>query len=312
MKKIAITGCSGYYGRKLVAALRAAQPDVRILGLDISKPTDNAPDDFVEIDVRSGGLLDPVKAFKPDTLIHLAFIVNPMHDEALMHSINVDGTRNLLEVAGQVKPKRLLVASSATAYGAWPDNPLPIKESWPTRARREFLYAADKADLDHMVADFSSRNPGIKVSWTRPCIIYGPGVENYLSRMIVGQPATILADGYDLPIQFVHEQDVVDATILILQKNATGPFNVAPPDWVHMSDLARIMGKKIVKLPFAVMYGLAWTMWKLRLKDAEAPPGTLYFFKYPWVIRPERLIDELGYEFKYSTLQTFHAMLDSR
>lgn len=312
MQRIAITGSSGYFGQKLVAALKAEFPQAQILGLDVNEATKVKPDHFVKKDIRDKDLVNELKSFAPDTVVHLAFIVNPMHDEALMHSINIDGTQNLLDAVAAIKPARLFVASSVTAYGAHWDNPVPMDESWPVRPRQEFLYAADKTEMDLMINRFAQAHKDIATAWVRPAIIYGPGVENYLSRMVAGAPVQVLIDDYDMPIQFVHEDDVVGASMAILKASACGPFNVTPTDWLTLSEVAKELGKKTRSVPFAIAYALTWVLWNLKVKSAEAPPGILYFFKYPWVATPKRLTQELGYTFKYNTQQTLQEMIESR
>jgi UDP-glucose 4-epimerase len=308
--RIAITGASGYYGANLIKLLRRVAPQARILGLDTRPPRPEAlPDESVVVDIRDAQVAQRLRAFAPDTVVHLAFIVNPMHDEREMHDINIGGSRNVCAAVAELKPERFLTASSATAYGAWPDNPVPLTENWPTRARPEFRYAADKAELDALLQQFSQDHPDIAVSWTRPGIIYGPGVDNYLSRSILGLPVITLVDGVDLPMQFVHEEDVVAATWAILAASARGPFNVAPPDWIHLTELARELGKRTLKVPFGPMYAIAAMGWKLKIPRLESPPGILYFWKWPWVVQPRRLTEELGYTFKYSSRDTLREMV---
>ena len=96
LKRIAITGSSGYLGTKLIEYARAEFPGVQILGLDIKPPTTVAVDVFVQADIRSPEVTRALRAFSPDTVIHAAFVFQPMHDDGLMRSINVDGCRNLL------------------------------------------------------------------------------------------------------------------------------------------------------------------------------------------------------------------------
>jgi UDP-glucose 4-epimerase len=68
---------------------------------------------------------------RPDALVHLlvhlAFILNPSHDEHLMYDVDVNGTHNVLEAGGAAGTPQVLVTSSASAYGAFPDNPVPRK-----------------------------------------------------------------------------------------------------------------------------------------------------------------------------------------
>jgi len=109
MTTIAVTGIGGLVGRALLAELRSDPGAVtRIVGLDVRIPgslaTSDAPatSDGPELalhamDVRDpalGELLDGV-----DVLVHLAFQFDPIRDLDEMRSINVDGTRAVLEAA---------------------------------------------------------------------------------------------------------------------------------------------------------------------------------------------------------------------
>ena len=48
--------------------------------------------------------------------------------------------------------------------------------------------------------------------------------------------------------------------------------------------------------------------WRLRIRAlAEAPPGYLYFVRYPWLLSNRRLKDEVGFSFRYTAEQTFDA-----
>ena len=52
MQRIAITGSSGYYGRKLVEHIRRESPETLLLGIDVIPPRDVAPHEFFQADVR--------------------------------------------------------------------------------------------------------------------------------------------------------------------------------------------------------------------------------------------------------------------
>lgn len=209
MKRIAITGSSGYYGRKLIEFVRRQAPQTRILGCDVAPPRDAPPDEFARLDVRDPGVFRALEAFAADTIIHLAFVVNPIHDEREMRSINVDGTANVFRAVRHLRSARFLMSSSATVYGSFPDNPVPADENWKIRARPNYRYAMDKTDIEHQIADLARDLPETAVSWTRPAIIYGPGVNNYLSRFLLQLPLIVLMDGSDTPLQFVHEDSTL-------------------------------------------------------------------------------------------------------
>jgi UDP-glucose 4-epimerase len=309
MQRIAITGSSGYLGKHLIRHIRTINPKIEILGLDVAPPREGLLHEFAEVDIRSPNVHRALEAFRPDTVVHLAFIVKPMHDEARMHDINLNGSRNVCDAVDKIAPKRFLVASSATAFGPWPDNPLPIDDRWPVREHPDFSYARDKIELEKMLGEFSDRHADMAVSWVRPCIIYGPGVDNYLSRMLVRHPLVVLPDGVDVPQQYVHEDDAAAATWCILTHGGRGPYNIAPPDWIRLSDVARETGKPAIKLPLWYIQIVSRICWSLRLSFLPYPPGMNLYVRYPWIVAPNRLCHELGFRFEYSTRATLRSLL---
>lgn len=307
--RILITGSSGFYGRALVREIRAAWPAAQIFGLDLVEPKSDAPDQFEICDITSPSVRSHVIQFQPDTILHLAFVVNPMRDENRMHQINVGGSQNLLAAAAECRPARLLVSSSATAYGAWPDNPVPMSESQPLRARRDYRYASDKVEVENLLQSFVLQNPEITVSWTRPCIIHGPGLSNFMTPLFTVPPILTLPGGDNPQMQFVHLEDVARATITILKANASGPFNVAPPDFITMKDLARMSGRFAIPVPFVACRALTACWWALRLPIFHFPAPLWNFIRYPWVVSSNRLTSELGFQFKYSSQDVMAQLL---
>ena len=304
MRRIAITGSSGYYGRKLIEHARRESPNTRILGIDLVPPRDVVPDDFARMDIRSPQLQTVLADFQPDTIVHLAFVVNPIHDKRLMRDINIGGTTNVFEAVRSLRPARFLAASSATAYGAWPDNPIPISEGWRLKAREEFQYAAEKTALEAELVKLAVELPDVAVSWTRATIIGGKGVNNYLSRFVRQIPLVILPDGDDVRLQFVHEDDCAAATWEILRHDARGPFNIAPHDWVPLTKLAQLTNRWVISLPFWTFKPVSALWWHLRLPVFDYPPSLHDFIRHPWVVAPTRLENELGFHFRSSAEET--------
>ena len=311
LQRLVITGSSGYLGRKLVVHFR--DRGATVLGIDVQQPAENAaPDEFVCADIRDEGLLETIGRFAPDTIIHAAFVFQPMRDQRLMSDINVGGTENLFRAVRSTAPARFLLFSSATAFGAWPDNPVPMSEDWRLRARSEYQYAADKTAIEEKIAGLVGQLPNVCVSWIRPALIGGPGMKNYLSRLIFGMPFLAKLDGVDNPLQFVHEDDVVAATVAILEANGRGAYNVAPPNWTLTTEIASETNRPAVGVPFWLAWSLAWFAWTIRLWIHESPAGFLYFARYPWVVAPDRLEKELGYEFQYTSTETVREVLRAR
>ncbi|KAL6079718.1 Epimerase domain-containing protein [Balamuthia mandrillaris] len=308
IKRVLITGSSGYVGCAIVSSLRQRFPKAEILGVDVTRPPASAPqpDEFVKRDIRSPGLSLSLMEFQPDTVIHLAFVVSPLHDTQKMHDINIGGTKNLFRAIDEnpVKPARLMIASSVTAYGVFPDNPIPLTEADPIRgAKSTYDYAAHKAFLEEMTVKFAEDHSEIKVSWIRPCILVGNGLRNSITD-------TVLAEKFGAvpfnpaPVQLGHVSDVGAASVAILENNGTGPYNIAPKDTLTQKEIAKITGTTRITAPFWLLYLLGALLWWLHL--AKLPPTALNFLKYPMVVASTKL-DALGFKYEYSSKEALEA-----
>ena len=160
-----------------------------------------------------------------------------------------------------------------------------------------------------MLLEFAASHPEIMVSWTRPCMIYGPGMTNFMTALFTVPPVVPLPGGDNPLVQFVHLDDVAEASLAILKANATGPFNVAPVDWFTIKDLARMRGRITIPIPFSVCWALTTCWWALRLPIFRFPASLWYFIRYPWIVAPDRLTKELGYEFRYSSRDVIRLLL---
>ena len=309
MERIAVTGSSGHCGRAIVAAIRRNWPASQILGLDIVPSKDSHPDVFAACDITGPEVEQHLRKFQPTAIMHLAFVVNPMRNKTRMRQINVEGTRRILNCASSLPVSRVLIGSSATAYGAWSDNPVPLSETVPLRARREFQYAEEKVEMERLAAEFQQRHPEIAVTTTRPCMIYGPGLSNYLTQFILGGPLIVLPGGNNTPLQFVHLDDVAEATCTILNSGQRGAFNIAPSDWFTLTELAALSGRVSVSAPMALCLAFTTYWWKLRLPVFQFPAGLWYFIRYPWVVSPGRLTSELSFQFRYSSRDVIRQLL---
>jgi len=311
-KKVFITGMAGYIGGCLCRELDRRDWCGGFFGMDVKAPLakyDKA--EFRLMDINDPALVEWVVEIKPDIMVHLAYIVDTVADDELMHRVNVDGSANALKAAAEAEVPQVMVFSSGTAYGAWPDNPDRLKETDPLRANPEFKYAAGKAEVEAMCKEFMEKHPETIMSIIRPCVIYGLLVNNYLSGLLT-MPVAVGIREYDPRVQFVHEDDVVGAILMILEKEARGPFNLAPPDALTIREAVEISKKPSLFLPEALMEPLLKLIWKLKLEFNHLPPSFLEYLRYPWLLDSSRLRDELGYEFRYSSRETVEIMLRAK
>lgn len=118
MNVVAVTGAGGMIGRHLLEALRSTAGEVRILLL----PAEAVPDCFENAVVHRGDLRNPeeLRAFidGADTVFHLAALVGKdANDAAAAQAVNVEGTRNLVELSKAHGIRRFVHLSTCCVYG---------------------------------------------------------------------------------------------------------------------------------------------------------------------------------------------------
>ena len=110
MKKVLITGCSGYIGSHLVKMLA---DKYEVHGLDINIPQADGLREFYQHDIRK--LIDLSIEF--DCVIHLAALVNVGESEQIpiqYYITNLNGTMNVIN---KIKTKNFIFASTGAAEG---------------------------------------------------------------------------------------------------------------------------------------------------------------------------------------------------
>jgi len=299
-----ITGGSGYIGSRLVDHLSRRQDVERIVICDLHPPRGYKPKtEFQRLDVRDrAAVRSAVERSHADALVHLAFILNPVHDDQFMYDVDVNGTRNVLEAASLAGTQQVLVVSSSTAYGAFPDNPEPITEEHPVRGIAGFSYARDKTESDRLCQLWALEHPERTMTIVRPCIVLGPNVDNYLVRLWTKVPFQPDAGNLDNRIQFVHEDDVVEGIIGLLHGRHAGAYNVAGDGLMTLRECAQLAGNPIRRLPLVAYRLLGRVVWALRA--GEAPPGQIDFAIHPWVVTADKL-KATGWRPRYTSRQTF-------
>jgi UDP-glucose 4-epimerase len=302
-----ITGGSGYIGSRLIEMLGARETTEGIVNVDVRPPhLAGARSEFIQADVRDAtAIRELLERDGADALVHLAFILNQIRDEGRMYDIDVNGTDAVLRAAAAAGTEQVLVASSATAYGAFPDNPKPIAEDWPVRGQPDFSYARHKADADRVCQLWAAGHPDRTMTIVRPSIVFGPGVDNYISRSWQHSSFLPIVDGVDQEFQLVHEDDIVAAIIGLLDARAGGAFNVAADGTLTWRESAEMIGLKTREMSMRAVRRIYAAAWALHAPRVEAPPGNLSFIRYPWVVSNEKLKATIGWEPSADTRAVF-------
>jgi nucleoside-diphosphate-sugar epimerase len=286
MHSVAVTGASGLVGRHLLPVL-ADHPDVdRVVGLDVREP-ERRPHavEFHRVDIAGAELkplLDGV-----DVVVHLAGVVDPVLDESLMARVNVEGTRHVLDAAASVGVRRVVRISSATVYGAWANNPVPLTEQSPLRPNPHFSPAVQGAEVERLLTEWRAEHPGVTVTTLRSAPVVGPGAERLPARVLLGRPP-VRVRGADLPVQVVHVDDLVAALALVATSDLPGVYNVASDGWLSAAVLRALLSPSTVPaMPAEALERVLRRTWELGIGDV--PPGVVPYLSHPWVIANDKL-----------------------
>ena len=283
---VAVTGASGLVGRRLLPLLAAHPAVERVLGLDVREP-DRRPRtvEFARVDIAGTELKPLLEGI--DVVVHLAGVVDPVPDVALMARVNVEGTRRVLDAAAAVGARRVVRISSATVYGAWPNNPVPLTEDAPLRPNPHFSPAVQGAEVERLIAEWRASHPGVTVTTLRSAAVVGPGAERLPARILLGRPP-LRVRGADAPVQVVHVDDLAAALVLVATTDVPGVFNVAADGWLDATDARDLLPRASVPaLPAEALERLLGRAWDLGVGDI--PAGVVPYLAHPWVIANDRL-----------------------
>ena len=301
---ILVTGAAGYLGGKMVGYLCQEDWVSRVVGTDIKEPGRAHPKFvFDRRDIRES-MDDIFDRENIDAVIHAAYVLPPIHDKNLMEDINKGGTQNLLGAISRAGVKQILYTSSATAYGFYPDNDVPLTEETPLRGNADVTYAKNKKEIEAIFQTFIKTNPGITVTILRPCFVVGPGFANPLAEQL--KKKIVILPANTKPFQFVHEDDVIEIMAMMLKNKIGGIYNVAGEGTMGFPEMVKMLGNYPLPIPWPVIYPLNHLAWTLRLHFiTESPSPYLRLMVHPWIASSEKLKKETGYCFKYNTCSAF-------
>ncbi|MFO1296160.1 MAG: NAD-dependent epimerase/dehydratase family protein [Rubrivivax sp.] len=144
--------------------------------------------------------------------MHLAAIVTPGpgSNREFEYSVDVLGTRNVLQACVATGVRRLVVTSSGAAYGYHADNPEWIGEEQPLRGNAEFAYADHKRQVEEMLAEARREHPALAQVVFRVGTILGENTRNQITALF-DKPMLIAVRGSPSPFVFIWDRDVVGA-----------------------------------------------------------------------------------------------------
>ena len=283
---VVVTGAAGVLGRRVLALVGSDPAVRRIVAVDLAEPPDPGPKVEVRaLDLATADLTDVVAG--ADSVVHLAFTVGHQLDDEDTGRANAAATNRVLAAAAAAGVRHLVVMSSATVYGAWAANPVPITEAAPVRPNPELAYAVQKAEIERLCQVFAAEHPDVTVTVLRPAVMVGGGEESWLARSLRATSGLRTGVGA-APLQLVHVDDLTAAIDRVRRVRLDGPCNVAADGWLDAPAVRALAGAPPrLPLPAPAARALASVSWRLRL--AQTPPGLLAYTASPWAVANDRL-----------------------
>ena len=119
-KRVLITGASGFIGQVVLKEMLKNE-DIDFFAIDTRKIPNISIEKLELVSLLDKEkLMEIIKRYKPNIIIHLAAIALVTHDNVgEIYNVNVQGTENLLEVTQEYcdKGTRVILASTAGVYG---------------------------------------------------------------------------------------------------------------------------------------------------------------------------------------------------
>ncbi|MCG8672271.1 MAG: NAD-dependent epimerase/dehydratase family protein [Pseudomonadales bacterium] len=308
MAKILVTGATGLVGYNIMQALLRREHDVRLLVRSVEKAQRLLPStcEFVQGDITNKASLYP--AFEGcDMVYHAAgFPEQWMRDNSIFQTVNVNGTRKMVDVALDVGVERFIYTSTIDVFKAAPGE--TYDESVIDNEPKGTFYERSKQDADVIVANALEK--GLPAIFLHPSAVYGPGtlvagspgVNDLILRLYKGQVPALLPGGFPV----VYGPDVGEGHVLAAEKAAIGERFILSERYLPLTDLAEIVYHElniqkrmpmVMPLPVANMVAsVGEVISNVIDKPPLIPRGQLTFLQWQAIPSSQKAQQQLGWQ----------------
>jgi nucleoside-diphosphate-sugar epimerase len=281
MKRVLVTGASGFVGRHALAPLAARGFEVHTAGRTACPAAI-----WHESDLLAPGEAERVMAeVKPSHLLHLAWDATPGSYWTSDDNLRWTATSLALLLAFQQQGGSRAVMAGTCAEYDWSHE---VLSETATPLRPRLLYGTCKDALRRAAESFCAQH-GVSFAWGRLFYLYGPGEK---TGRLVPLVVNTLSEGRELAFSegrlerdFLHTADAGDAFAALLDSDVSGAVNIASGETVTLRSvverLAAALGKSnLVRFgarpePVGEPLRLAADVTRLRGEVAWTPTRTL-------------------------------------
>ncbi len=310
-----ITGGTGFLGRELASQLSSKGKKVRVFDLkDPQVLTERV--EFKRGDIRDfADVMDACRA--AETVYHLVGIVPQARaSKSVMRTVNVGGTRNVVDACLKNGARRLVFVSSSEVYGFLEKVPCP--ETAITAPIGEYGVNKVAGELLCMEA---MRRSALEVSIIRPTTIIGPYNWDSFFEMLFklldsNMPVPVPGKG-DARWHVIHVEDAARALMLAGERDeaAGETFNLASsgdvPTHLEIALTLKKLAKsraRVVKINKNLAKWVLKVLCTFGLSPLEPDQFLVGFSDY--VLDVSKIEKTLGWKSKFDSLGAFKANYD--
>ena len=314
-QRILVTGASGFIGTKLVQLLLREGFSVR--GLYHNRPLDwsNFAEldpgdrlDFVQGDITS---LESVRTAMNDCryVFHLAgFAQNWTRDLSLFAKNNIDGMRNVFQIAKEQDIERIVWTSSIVTFGQTELGTTADETSRRITERYFTEYEKTKTVAEKEALQWAA--DGLPLVIVNPTRVFGPGpktdgnaLTELISDYITGKLFVMLNFGMNVG-NYAFVDDVARGHYLAMLQGRIGERYILGGEnaslrqfYTYIEEVTGIRRRGVpVFLPGAIMLSRLFVLWaKLTGGYPRISPGWVRTFAADWSYGCDKAKSELGY-----------------
>ncbi len=245
--KVLITGTNGFLGSQVVEIFQQAGFEVIGLSKSISKLSNFQ---HFQTDITNLSDIEKLQTLtNVDVLIHTAGLAHQFGHTKRQYffDVNVVGTRNIVNLANQLKVKHFMLISSVAVYGKFVDNNCKFEEDRECHPQGD--YAESKYQSEKVAKEICEKN-NIKLTIIRPSTIIGENDRGNVARLIYTIKSNkFIQIGKGLNLKsLVYKKDVAMACLCVVDKQTTyfEIFNVTA-NALKMIEIIKIIYQSLSK-----------------------------------------------------------------